>query len=657
MGEKNHKKSAMKKIIGFSLMAVLIASTIPSIAVADDVPVGEAEITPIVSKETKERENSIETIVEQKRVIAERIAKSQFKTTNEIATSNQAFLMNMSIGELLASANLDQRIAAFDVLKPMLVQAFLWENNLEEVVTVKESSLKKVSEDANIFGLRKGDKITIANLLSIYVLSDAQDCFRVLVDHVSTNDLKMLSLLNTTAFTLSLTDTTFVNIYGRSQDGQGSSAYDAYSLYRHLMQNDWFMDLISSKEIQVTYRNSNNKKIGQTVENLNASWCQSVNVLGNYKYFAQISMRGDNDRDGQFVIFTDAYDQYYLSYLGNVDSLKSISSESGRLIYTLSGYTFTDTEVLATPTPTPTPKPTATPTPTPTPSPTPSPTPTPTPTPTVGKSGLPITSNDARYQYIMGTNYKAYTLANRPAGYRTSAEAVKNMTSITVPVWKMTSSGRRYESKMTMLIHNKLAKSVKAIFQEIFELDIKFPIKTLVGYSYRKVGGVGLVNSTLMSAHAFGAAIDINPGDYDNDYYLGKGNDLRNKSNPYCIPDEVIEIFANHGWFWGGDFEICSDTMHFQYLGLEFLTYQGKNNFRELSYVAGNVMKGADIRNLQQRLNKLGFKVEITGSYNKSSATAIKKFQKANGLTASGKVDYKTWETIINLTHDMSYVF
>lgn len=660
MEKRDHKKSVLKRIIGFSIMVALIAGTIPSIAVAEDVQVSKAEdgVNLVVSEETGETlESQLVSQNDEKRVIAERIPISRFITSNQIETENQAFLMNMSTGELLAGANLDQKISAFDVLKPMLVQVFLWESNLEDVVTVKEASLNKVSEDANIFGLRKGDQITVKNLLSIYLLSDAQDCFRVLIDHVSNSDLKMLSLLNSTAFTLSLTDTSFANIYGKSQEGQGSSAYDAYSLYRNLMQNDWYMELISSNPIKVTYRNSKNKRITQTVDNLNASWCQSVNVLGDYRYFAQISMRGDNDKDSQFVIFTDKNDQYYLSYLGNVNSLRNISSESGRLIYTLSGYTFYDSEILVTPTPTPTPQPTATPTPKPTATPTPSPSPTPLPTPTVGKSGLPITSNNARYQYIMGTDYKAYTMSNRPAGYRTSTEAIKNMTSVTLPVWKMTSSGGKYSSTMTIMIHKKLAKSVKEIFQEIYDLDMKFPIKTLVGYGYRKVGGVGLVNSTLMSAHAFGAAIDINPGDYDNDYYLGKGNDLRNKDNPYCIPDEVIDIFASHGWFWGGNFEICADTMHFQYLGLEFLTYQGKDNFRKLTYASDNLMTGADVKNLQQRLNKLGYKVKVTGTYNKASAVAIKKYQKASGLPVTGVVDYDTWETIINATHYMSYVF
>lgn len=243
-----------------------------------------------------------------------------------------------------------------------------------------------------------------------------------------------------------------------------------------------------------------------------------------------------------------------------------------------------------------------------------------------------------------------------PEGFETKEAAASHMKTFNVPVWKMTASGGKYASTYSITVHEKLARSVKCIFKEIYALDIQFPIKQLNGFMYRKVGGVGLSRSTLMSVHSFGAAIDINPGDYDNDYFLGKGNDLRDKSNPYCIPDEVIEIFKKYGWFWGGEFEICADTMHFQYLGLDMLHYQSNSPFRTLKVKSG-YMKGIDVRNLQQRLCEVGYSVTVDGVYGNRTMAAVRRYQKKKGLPVTGEVDYKTWETIINETHYMSYVF
>lgn len=269
---------------------------------------------------------------------------------------------------------------------------------------------------------------------------------------------------------------------------------------------------------------------------------------------------------------------------------------------------------------------------------------------------MPLESNDARYEFLTGKGYKAYTTKDMPDGFQSESRAARNMVTFDVPVWKMSSSGKKYSSVWSITIHEKLAASVRCIFSDIYLLDIRFPFNYLKGFMYRKVGGSGLVASPLMSAHAFGSAIDINYWDSDNDYYLGKGNDLRDRSNPYCIPDEVIAIFESYGWFWGGNFDICADTMHFQYLGLEFLQYDSDEPFPILYRGAEN-MDATYINNLAKRLVRLGYLESETSKFTKKVDAALKAFQEEYGLEPDGIADYETWVPLINATHDMSYVF
>ena len=269
---------------------------------------------------------------------------------------------------------------------------------------------------------------------------------------------------------------------------------------------------------------------------------------------------------------------------------------------------------------------------------------------------IPVDDDNARYRYITGVDKRRYVVGDMPAGYRNDAEASGRMVTVDVPVWKMDAGGKKFPAFWPLTINEKLVDSVRCIFSDIFLLDIKFPYNYLSGYKFRKVGGVGLVNSRLMSTHAFGVAIDINMGDYDNDYFLGKGNDLRDKDNPYCIPDEVIEIFERYGWFWGGNYEICADTMHFQYYELGFLQYEHAEPFPIL-YRGASGMSGQVIRNLTQRLVELGYLDKETYSFTAKVDKAVKAFQADQGLKADGVVNYATWEPLINLTHYMSYVF
>lgn len=269
---------------------------------------------------------------------------------------------------------------------------------------------------------------------------------------------------------------------------------------------------------------------------------------------------------------------------------------------------------------------------------------------------IPVESDEERYKYVTGLGKQTYRVDNMPKGYGNSLEASANMISFIVPIWKMDSKGEKMASQQRIAVNKLLAESVKCIFTEIYELDIKFPFNYLSGFSYRKVGGSGLMNSKLMSAHSFGVAIDINNGDYDNDYFLGAGNDLRDKTNPYCIPDEVIAIFEKYGWFWGGNFEICSDTMHFQYFGLDFLQYDSEEPFPVLKY-KGEGMKPIHIQNLIQRLKKLGYIKKNGNKFTSTVDKAVKAFQTDMGLEPNGIVNYETWVPLINATHDMDYTF
>ncbi len=70
---------------------------------------------------------------------------------------------------------------------------------------------------------------------------------------------------------------------------------------------------------------------------------------------------------------------------------------------------------------------------------------------------------------------------------------------------------------------------------------------------------------------------------------------------------------------------------------------------RTLTYVKGSVMTGDDVRFVQAVLLKLGYDIEIDGSFGPASKAVVTQFQKDNGLTANGSVDSKTLDKLISL--------
>ena len=80
--------------------------------------------------------------------------------------------------------------------------------------------------------------------------------------------------------------------------------------------------------------------------------------------------------------------------------------------------------------------------------------------------------------------------------------------------------------------------------------------------------------------------------------------------------------------------------------------YEGQSITREeyeQSCCAEKGDSGARVKNIQDRLNQLGYFVgETTGTYGENTQSAVAEFQKNNGLEATGSVDYATYEALFS---------
>lgn len=154
-------------------------------------------------------------------------------------------------------------------------------------------------------------------------------------------------------------------------------------------------------------------------------------------------------------------------------------------------------------------------------------------------------------------------------GYDTPEEAEAAMTEITVPVWRLQEDGGKTAGKMTLIVNAALADLYKAVFEEIFAGDEKFPIKDGGSYSWR---------SNARSEHRWGTAVDLNWDENmecsidgeENVTQITTGSFWEPGENPYSIPadGDVVRAFRKYGFAWGGDaWSKKRDYMHFSYFG------------------------------------------------------------------------------------------
>lgn len=132
----------------------------------------------------------------------------------------------------------------------------------------------------------------------------------------------------------------------------------------------------------------------------------------------------------------------------------------------------------------------------------------------------------------------------------TQAEMTKWLVTIQVPY--LDKEGNR--KTRNLQVHKKLAENFIQALTEI--ADIGFKAYDLGTYSFRNATA-----ANILSQHAYGVAIDVNPAENP---YIGETGNSWERESEYAITNDVVSIMKRHGFRWGGEYE---DFMHFSISG------------------------------------------------------------------------------------------
>lgn len=131
----------------------------------------------------------------------------------------------------------------------------------------------------------------------------------------------------------------------------------------------------------------------------------------------------------------------------------------------------------------------------------------------------------------------------------------RNLVSV---IWLPKKAGQRL--RVTRI--NGVAEKLQRISNALDKLPPRFNrflVPAAGGYNCRKIAG-----SPRTSPHAHGFAVDI--ATRSADYWAWQKVSSEEPPPPYRnrIPAEIVEIFEQHGFIWGGKWNYF-DTMHFEY--------------------------------------------------------------------------------------------
>lgn len=164
-------------------------------------------------------------------------------------SASAAVLMDVTTGQLYFAKNAARRAAPASLTKLMTAVVAVENGKLDDVVTVTGRSSSV--EEGSIIDLRKGEKITLEELLKAALVTSANDSTVAIAEHVGGSHDRFVSMMNAKAFALGLYGTRYVNTNGYHHPNHYTTARDLAVLTRYALGLPRINDLVQTKETTV----------------------------------------------------------------------------------------------------------------------------------------------------------------------------------------------------------------------------------------------------------------------------------------------------------------------------------------------------------------------------------------------------------------------
>jgi serine-type D-Ala-D-Ala carboxypeptidase (penicillin-binding protein 5/6) len=160
-----------------------------------------------------------------------------------------AIVVDAPSGEVLLEQNADRRRAIASTTKLMTALLALERANLNDVFTAPEYDALPVESKIN---LRKGERMTVHDLLKALLLESANDAAQTIAVNLSGSRRAFVREMNARARELGLSETRYSNPVGLDDPGNYSSARDLAALARRLLRNRTFARIVNMPSATLT---------------------------------------------------------------------------------------------------------------------------------------------------------------------------------------------------------------------------------------------------------------------------------------------------------------------------------------------------------------------------------------------------------------------
>ncbi len=184
---------------------------------------------------------------------------SVFAAEPPTTNSKAAIAMEAGSGTVLYDKNMNAKVYPASITKIITAILALENLDLNQNIVATKTALK-IPWDSSSAYIKEGEILTVDELLHCLLIYSGNDAANVLAEAVSGNVQDFVKLMNEKAKELGCTGTNFVNAHGYSDDNHYTTALDIAKIFNYCIQNEKFVEIISTKLYIVPETNKTKSK-------------------------------------------------------------------------------------------------------------------------------------------------------------------------------------------------------------------------------------------------------------------------------------------------------------------------------------------------------------------------------------------------------------
>ncbi len=170
-------------------------------------------------------------------------------------------LLDAESGQVIYSKNENAKLFPASITKIMTALIIAEENELTDVVTVTDSAFENLIAAGSTVGLKKGEKITVDNLLICLLVASANEAANILAEHNAGSVDAFIEKMNARAESMGLKNTHFVNAHGLHDEDHYTCAADVAIIARALMKNTRLAEIVDMQKATIPATNLEDERL------------------------------------------------------------------------------------------------------------------------------------------------------------------------------------------------------------------------------------------------------------------------------------------------------------------------------------------------------------------------------------------------------------